>query len=202
MSRPSRGPAGFFFALGCPISYLVAERVERALGEIEWIPVLNLRMVPGSGSGIRMTAAEALAVAEREAHTLRLPLQAPDNLEADTRPLTRAALFAAQCGVASRFALAAARLIFCGGYSADDSQVIADAADVAGLPVEEALWSAGDTHLDRVLEVTARSLRSRGIESTPAIRIGHRWFVGLGAVPGASTYAAVSDGSGPAAPAV
>ena len=40
-SRPSPDAARFFFALDCPLSYLTAERVERALGEVEWVPVLG-----------------------------------------------------------------------------------------------------------------------------------------------------------------
>ena len=33
-----RQRARFFFDLACPFSYLGAERVERVLGEVEWIP--------------------------------------------------------------------------------------------------------------------------------------------------------------------
>src|SRR3981081_1375743 len=38
-SRPARSeqPA-FFFDVACPFSYLAAERVERILGDVEWIP--------------------------------------------------------------------------------------------------------------------------------------------------------------------
>ena len=34
--RASR--SAFFFDLACPFSYLTAERVERALGDIDWVP--------------------------------------------------------------------------------------------------------------------------------------------------------------------
>src|SRR5579872_5792092 len=40
-SRPSAELARFFFALDDPMSYLAAERVERALGPIDWVPVLG-----------------------------------------------------------------------------------------------------------------------------------------------------------------
>ena len=38
--RPSIGASrsAFFFDLGCPFSYLTAERVERALGDVDWVP--------------------------------------------------------------------------------------------------------------------------------------------------------------------
>ena len=29
----------FFFDVSCPLSYLTAERIERKLGEVEWVPV-------------------------------------------------------------------------------------------------------------------------------------------------------------------
>ena len=28
----------FFFDVSCPLSYLTAERIERKLGEVEWVP--------------------------------------------------------------------------------------------------------------------------------------------------------------------
>ena len=47
-TRPTRGlrPA-FFFDLTCPFSYLAAERVERALGDVEWIPTDGLVLREG-----------------------------------------------------------------------------------------------------------------------------------------------------------
>ena len=37
LGQASLRPA-FYFDLGCPFSYLAAERVERLLGEAEWVP--------------------------------------------------------------------------------------------------------------------------------------------------------------------
>ncbi len=39
-ARADAAPA-FFFDLGCPLSYLSAERVERDLGKVEWSPRLG-----------------------------------------------------------------------------------------------------------------------------------------------------------------
>lgn len=190
-SRRSHGAAAFFFALGCPISYVASERMERALGEIEWVPVCGLPDPDrASGPDRERRALEALAAAEREAEALRLPLVRPEDLLADTRALTRAAMYAAEYGVGARFALVAARLIFCGGAPADDPDVIAETAEVVGLPIDEALWAADDCRRDVSLEATARGLDSRGLRGTPALRIGTRWFEGLGAIPGTSTYTA------------
>ena len=47
-SRPRGGSrAAFFYDLACPFSYLAAERVERLLGEVEWVPVANVELVGG-----------------------------------------------------------------------------------------------------------------------------------------------------------
>jgi len=186
-SRPSRGPAAFFFAVGCPISYLAAETIERALGEVEWVPVPCLPL-QGSPDQRRRHAERRLLAAEHAARELRLPLVSPEDLAADPRPVARAALFAADNGVGARFALAATRLIFCGGFDADDTTVIVEAASAAGLSVQATLEAAWDFLHDEPLDATARGLVARGVSSTPAIRVGGRWFEGLDAVPGASRY--------------
>src|ERR1700759_999526 len=40
----------FFFDVSCPLSYLTAERIERKLGEVEWVPV--------DGASLRAAAPE------------------------------------------------------------------------------------------------------------------------------------------------
>jgi 2-hydroxychromene-2-carboxylate isomerase len=196
LSRPSHSSAAFFFALGCPFSYLAAERVERAFGEIEWVPL------PGP-LPTHTWPQEALEVAEREAAALRLPFAGPDRLPADCRPAARAAVFAARQGLVARFALAVSRLVFCGGFELDDPETISEAAGAADLSVAEALGAAEDSRYDAQLDATAQGLRSRGVGASPVIRIGRRWFSGLEAVPGASSLATMrATSSAPSSPAV
>ena len=185
-TRAPWGSVSFFFAPGCPISYLVAERAERTLGEVEWIPVLPL--APLTQALVREARSEALA--------LRLPLEMPHDPLADPLPLTRAACLAAEHGVGERFGLAAARLIFCGGYEIGDPQVIAEAAGVAGLPISEARQAAADDRFDPALAATGAGLARHGIEHTPAIRVDRHWFQGLQALPGAALAAAVGELAG------
>ena len=104
-SRPSaRSTSAFFFDLACPFSYLAAERVERVLGEADWVPVASfgMRAVGGEDSARFRREAEQRAVG------LRLPLVWPDRLGAGVPSALRAASFAAECGAGARFALAAA----------------------------------------------------------------------------------------------
>jgi predicted DsbA family dithiol-disulfide isomerase len=127
----------------------------------------------------------------REAGGLRLPLVAPDRLLAESREASRAALFAAEQGVGPAFALAASRMVFCGGYDLDDPEVIAEAAAAAGLSITDAVQAACDQRYDATLEATLHGLRRRGVSATPAIRIGNHWFEGLDAIPGAASFTAV-----------
>jgi 2-hydroxychromene-2-carboxylate isomerase len=182
-SHPVPEPVAFLFSPGCPISYLVAERAERALGEVDWIPVLPLTAPD----------AELLGAARREAHALRLPLELPENPQADTRPLTRVACLAAEYDACAQFGLVASRLIFCGGYELDDPQVILEAAELAGIPAGEAHRAASDDRYDPALEATTAGLRRRGVRHTPVVRIGHRWFEGLQALSSAAI--ALPDGA-------
>jgi 2-hydroxychromene-2-carboxylate isomerase len=185
-SRSANEATVLFFAPGCPISYLVAERAERALGEVEWIPV----------SPFAPFGRELFVAAATEAHRLRLPLVVPDNPGADARPLTRAASLAAEDGVCASFGLAAARLVFCGGYGADDPHVTAEAARIAGLRVRDALAAAADPGRDAALTATRELLAGRGLHSTPALRIGGRWFEGFQALPGGAVAGAAREKTG------
>ena len=175
-SRP-RGGAGsaFFYDLACPFSYLVAERVERVMGEVEWIPAPAV----GLDGGALWTRFEAMrGLAEREARAVRLPLVWPDQFPANTRHALRAATYAAENGAGASFALAAMRLAFCGGFDLEDSEILGEAAAAAGLSVEACLSAARDCTRDLPLWATARGLHKRGVRRLPALRLGRRWLEG------------------------
>jgi 2-hydroxychromene-2-carboxylate isomerase len=173
-SRPRAGSNGaFFFDLSCPFSYLAAERVERLFGEVDWVPASAPgTRSPGSDSGT------ARLRAERRAAELRLPLVWPDSYPSAAPSAMRAAAYAAQLGAGSRFALAAMRLAFCGGFDLDDPEIIAEAAAAAGIRLEGCFAAVSDAALDAELRATARGLRVRGLTELPAVRIGKRWFDG------------------------
>jgi 2-hydroxychromene-2-carboxylate isomerase len=165
----------FYFDVSCPESYLTAERIERTLGEVEWIPVPT-----ASVSGER-TQSELTAVYERaqaRALALRLPLVAPETFPTSSSRALRAAARATEIGAGPGFALAVSRLHFCGGYDIEDVETLTEAAAAAGLPLDECLAAAGDTTPDRALQDTAANLRRRGVRSLPAIWLHGRWFVG------------------------
>lgn len=170
-SRPSAltQPA-FFFDLACPFSYLAAEQVSRMLGEVEWIPTATVTLDE--------PPAAYRAEAERYAAELRLPLVWPDRYPASAPSALRAASYAAEIGACDRFALAASRLAFCGGFDLEDPEILAEAAAAAAIPLDLCLAAARDSARDHQPHATARGLCSRGISRLPAVRAGQRWFEG------------------------
>jgi len=190
-SRPSRStrPA-FFFELGCPLSYLAAEQAERQLGDLDWIP--TARVAPDRCRD-EHELCELLERAGQQAAALRLPLVKPDNFPAEYLRAWRAAAFAAEHGAGRQFALAASRLAYCGGYDLDEASVLADAALASGLSPGEVLAAAGEAIRDAQLFATAKGLLARGVGSTPAVRVGGRWFEGPGAVADAASYTLVRE---------
>jgi 2-hydroxychromene-2-carboxylate isomerase len=165
-------PPAFFFDLACPFSYLAAERVERLLGEVEWVPA------GGIGSDSIGDVDELCARAERRAAELRLPLVWPDRFPSITQGALRAATRATHSGSGSRFALAALRLAFCGGFDLEDPEVLAEAAAAAGVTLRDCLEAAADPQLDTELEATTRGLATKGVCRLPAVGVGRRFYDG------------------------
>jgi len=169
--RSFGGRIAFFFDLACPFSYLTAERVERTLGAVAWVPVAPLPGAPSPG-------ARALLAAEYQAMALRLPLVWPDTWPEPFPSATRAAAYAASFGRSGQFALAASRLAFCGGFDLEDEEILADAAAAAGLAPGDLLAATTDSSWDVELEATAEGLGRRGVRELPALRLGTHWRSG------------------------
>jgi 2-hydroxychromene-2-carboxylate isomerase len=183
-SRPAAtGQLAFFFDLACPFSYLAAERIERALGHVEWIPTAAVNVQPArpwsDSPSVRHEA-------ERQAAAFRLPLVWPDHARSEAPSALRAASYAVELGAGAQFALAASRLAFCGGFDLEDPEILAEAAAAAGIPLAECLEAAGDVSRDGALHATGRGLRSRGVQRLPAIKLERTWFSGETAVVAAA----------------
>lgn len=168
LAVPERPPVRFAFDLASPFTYLAAERLERHFGDIEWQPVLE------EATGLPQPAA---ALAEERAAALGLPLVWPDE-GASSRAAMRVASLAVDHGCARGFVLAASRLAFCGGFELDDPEVIAEAAAVAGLGLDEALEAAHDTGRDVVMRQAAGRLVAEGAHRLPALVVGGVMFAG------------------------
>ena len=102
----------------------------------------------------------------------------------------RAAVYACEDGAVRRFALAAFRLAFCGGYDLDHPEVLRELAAATGIPGAGCLQAADDPGRDQALELGARSLRRRGVQRLPVFRIDGRLFEGEPALVGAALHPA------------
>jgi len=179
---PGRGlwPAAYFyFDLACPFSYLAAERIERLFARVIWRPVLGAAAHQGDPWTDPLRAAAARAAAERRAVELRVPLVWPESAGADASTAAmRVASYAAECGRAAAFALAAGRLAWGGGFELDDPEVLADAAAAASLGLDAALGASGDIARDGPMEAAALRLLGAGANKLPAVVADRRLFAG------------------------
>jgi 2-hydroxychromene-2-carboxylate isomerase len=169
--RGSIPTAALYFDLACPFSYMALERLDRLPG-VRWRPSCAEALHRGNPWEDDEAGARARDAAERRAHELHLPLSWPASHPRDARGAMRAALYASEQGRGGGFALAAARLAFCGGFDLNDPEVLAEAAAAAGLPLDGCLAAAGDVSRDGPVEAAGRWLLSAGADRLPALRVG------------------------------
>jgi 2-hydroxychromene-2-carboxylate isomerase len=190
-----RTAAEFYFDLGCPFTYLLAEQLERAFDEVLW--------TPASAAALRRACLSADAetllheAAERRAAELALPLVWPERWPMDATVAMRVAGRAAEDGRGARFVLAASRLAFCGGFDLGDPDILAEAAAAAGLGLGDYLRAAGDARRDGAAEGVARRLLAVGADQLPAVRVGRALYWGQARVSGAvagARYARAAHG--------
>jgi 2-hydroxychromene-2-carboxylate isomerase len=175
----------FFFDLACPFSYIAAERVERLLGDIEWVPTPS-EVVQDGGDPLDEDIMRVKAVAL--AGAARLPLIWPEHFPAAVPRALRAAAYAAEMGAGARFALAASRLAFCGGFDLEEPSVLADVAAAAGVSRTACLAAAAEGWRDDDLILSAQMVRSLGASRLPVVSVGERWFDGLHALSEAASW--------------
>lgn len=171
-----RRPMTFFFDPVAPESYLAAERVDRVGSDVTWVPVRALP-VPGRAD----EDARRRTVAARAA-ALRLPLVWPEPAPGSVRAV-RVATLAAERGSLPAFALAAGRLVYCGGYDLDDPEILAEAAAAAGLGMDACLRAAADASRDLAPQRAAGALADRGADRLPCFEVGATLFPGEQRLP-------------------
>jgi 2-hydroxychromene-2-carboxylate isomerase len=163
----------FYFDLASPYTYLAAERAERMFARLEWLPASSEALQCATFMGDE----ERAAVAHRAA-LLGLPLIWPAEPARRAIGAMRVASLAAERGLGAAFVLAASRLEFCGGYSIDDPEILAEAAAAAGIGLREMLRAAGDISRDGPIEEAGRMLLASGADRLPALRVGRLLFCG------------------------
>lgn len=168
---PGVGPTTLYFDLASPDTYFLAERLERRVGDAIWRPAV-LAAALGRDGG------EAMAAAQRRAHSLRMPLVWPDRFPARVPTAMRVATYAAEQGCGSAFAIAAGRLAFCGGFDLEALDILAEAAAAAGADVDGALVAARDPRRDHQIGIAGRSVVHGGGNALPALEHERRLYCG------------------------
>jgi 2-hydroxychromene-2-carboxylate isomerase len=180
-STAERDQPVFYYDLGSPRCYLVAETIMTALPVVpEWEPVL------GSDIAVGPPAPERTEI-ERQAAALGLqPMRWPPTWPPDTKAAMLAATYAKKIGRAVAFSLAAFRQTFAGGRDLGDENTVL----IAGAACEMHPIALGkgidlaSTH--SALDAAGGRARDAGVTVLPAIQVGDDVFTGADALADAT----------------
>jgi 2-hydroxychromene-2-carboxylate isomerase len=165
--------AVFFYDLGSPECYLVAERIGTALPVVaEWEPVLAADL-GGPDHDPDREKIERIAV-ERELQPLRWPSPWPPN----TRMAMLAATYAKQIGRAVAFSLAAFRQAFAAGRSLSDQDTVLIAGAACEMHPAALIKAVGLRSAAAALEQAVARAQDAGVRKLPAIMLDGRVFHG------------------------
>ena len=187
------GPA-FYFDLGSPDAYLLAERVLQTMPvATEWIPVLASEL-PGAETYDAFRCAEERSIVlgrfvEMAGRRGLQPLRWPDPFPFDSSFAMHAATYARSIGRTVPFALAAFRQAFAGGRVLDADGVLIAAAACEMHPA--AVLKAVELRSVReALAAETAAAVELGVRDVPAIVVGGQVFHGDTGLPGAARAAA------------
>jgi 2-hydroxychromene-2-carboxylate isomerase len=164
----------FYYDLGSPRCYLLAERIMADLPVVpEWEPVLAADLGIQEPEPDR-EALERL-VDERRMQPLRWPRQWPP----DARTAALAATYAKHIGRAVAFSLACFRQAFAGGRDLGDESTVLIAAAACEMHPSAVLKGIGLRSVTTGLEQAAARARAAGVTQLPAIGVADRVFTEL-----------------------
>ncbi len=165
----------FYYDLGSPQCYLVAETIMTALPVVpEWEPVLAAEL---DRATLDRELIERLA-GERGLQPLRWPRTWPP----DSERAMLAATYAKRIGRAVAFSLAAYRQAFAGGRDLghEDTILIAGAAcEIHPTALRKGIELAGTA---TALRAATRRARQAGATGLPAIQVGDSVYAGVDAI--------------------
>jgi 2-hydroxychromene-2-carboxylate isomerase len=169
--------AVFYYDLGSPACYLVAERISSSLPTVpEWEPVHGASFLTVASDTDRAVI-ERLA-AERHLQPVRWPSQWPP----DSATAMLAATYAKHIGRAVSFSLAAFRQVFAGGRDLGDGDTVLLAAAACEMHPAAVLKGIELRSTQQRLGQAIERARQAGVRSLPAIVVGARVFEGDAAV--------------------
>jgi DSBA-like thioredoxin domain-containing protein len=181
----------FYYDLGHPACYLVAERIMSELPVVpEWEPV------HGATLGCVAPEPRSDALGHAVAHHGLMPLRLPRTWPPDSELAMRVATYAKGGGRAVAFSLAAFRQVFAGGRDLGDEATVLIAAAACEMHPTAVLKGAGLRSVGESLQRATERARRAGVSQLPAIQIGAEVFAGEDALEEAT--AALSAAAGPA----
>jgi 2-hydroxychromene-2-carboxylate isomerase len=159
----------FYYDLGTPDCYLVAEQVMAALPVVpEWQPVL----------AVEPAAIDCRRVEQRAAELGLQPIRWPERLPPESGLAMLAATYAKQIGRGVAFSLAAFRQAFAAGRDLNSQETVL----ITGAACEmhpTALLKALERHaLSHALDAATAAARTRGVGRLPAIEAGNQVLAG------------------------
>jgi 2-hydroxychromene-2-carboxylate isomerase len=171
---PTSTQPTFYYDLGSPRCYLLAERIMADLPVVpEWEPVL------GSSIGIDEPepdrAAIELEANERNMQALRWPRDWPP----EGRTAALAATYAKHIGRAVAFSLACFRQTFAGGRDLGDESTVLIAAAACEMHPAAVLKGIGLRSVTTGLDSASGRAASVGVAKLPAIQVGAQVFYEL-----------------------
>ncbi|MGI8507595.1 MAG: hypothetical protein ACR2MK_12500 [Solirubrobacteraceae bacterium] len=163
----------FYYDLGNPGCYLVAERIMSELAPVpEWEPVL------GAALGVATAEPDRDSVGRQVAQLGLQPLRWPAAWPPDTEPAMLAATYAKRVGRAVAFSLAAFRQAFAGGRDLGDQGTVLIAAAACEMHPTAVLKAVGLRSVKAALQSAGERAIAAGARSLPAIEVGGEVFEG------------------------
>jgi 2-hydroxychromene-2-carboxylate isomerase len=179
----------FYYDLGDPRCYLVAERIMAELPVVpEWEPV------HGAHLGFTPPAPDRDALADIVARQGLQPLRLPATWPPDSELAMLAATYAKGGGRAVAFSLAAFRQVFAGGRDLGDEATVLIAAAACEMHPTAVLKGVGMRSVRTSLERAGERARAAGVSELPAILAGAKVFAGEGALERAADALAPAAG--------
>ncbi|HTR89199.1 MAG TPA: DsbA family protein [Solirubrobacteraceae bacterium] len=163
----SHADSAFYFDLGSPYAYLVAEQILQAgVGPVPWQPVLARELAKDSWApraGVRED------VARRAASLGLQALRWPEPFPFDSEPAMRVATYAKAIGRAVPFAQAAFRQAFAGGRSLGERDNVLIAAAACEMHPKAVLRAAEQRSVAKRLAQETAAARELGVREVPAL---------------------------------
>jgi 2-hydroxychromene-2-carboxylate isomerase len=171
----------FYYDLGSPDCYLVAEQILAALPVVaEWEPVLASAAVASDGVLAREQVEDRAAALELQ--RLRWPEPWPPKTEF----AMQAATYAKRVGRAVAFSLAAFRQAFAAGRDLGDRDTVLIAAAACELHPAALLKAVALRSVSEALQQAGARAQAAGVRSLPAIQVGDEVFEGADAIAAAA----------------